>query len=404
VLFVSSADHPGADTFIHMLVMRSLDRSQYTVHVAGPAPTRHGMSRGYEVLTTIPDIHLRPANFGPSMTGRTTADTIAQAGAAIAACASFAGLARYVRRHDIRVLHSTDRPRDAVACVLLARLTGARAVIHAHLKCAEWMSGSLRWAMSRADALVAVSAFVARSLVDGGYPPDRVHPVLNAIDFPVWDPALDGSAVRREFGIAPTAPVIACAARLFRGKGQEHVIAALPALRAEFPDIRVLIMGRDDRQAMKTSFTAELRELAARLGVSGHVIFTGHRPDMPALIAASDLFALPSLEEPFGLVFAEAMAMKKPVVALDSGGAPEIVDHGKSGLLSSPGDHEMLTANLLTLLRDPALRARMGEYGRRQVERRFTADRMAADISRVYASLLPSHASRELPVRNSVAL
>jgi glycosyltransferase involved in cell wall biosynthesis len=81
------------------------------------------------------------------------------------------------------------------------------------------------------------------------------------------------------------------------------------------------------------------------------------------------------------------MAMKRPVVALDNGGTPEVVEHGKSGLLSPPGDAEALAANLLALVRDPALRARMGEYGRQQVEQRFSPGRMAEDVGRVYDSL-----------------
>jgi glycosyltransferase involved in cell wall biosynthesis len=141
---------------------------------------------------------------------------------------------------------------------------------------------------------------------------------------------------------------------------------------------------------MRTSFTVELKALVAELGISDNVIFTGQRSDMPALMAASDVFALPSYEEPFGLVFLEAMAMKKPVVALDSGGAPEVVEHGKSGLLSRPGDLETLSKNLLTLLRSPALGSRMGEYGRQRVEARFTGNRMAEDTATVYEFLATS--------------
>jgi glycosyltransferase involved in cell wall biosynthesis len=198
--------------------------------------------------------------------------------------------------------------------------------------------------------------------------------------------------------------VIACAARLFRGKGQDDVIRALPHVCKEFPDVRVLIIGSDDRQAMRTSFTDELKVLAADLGVSANVIFTGQRSDMPALIAACDVFALPSGEEPFGLVFLEAMAMKKPVVAVDNGGTPEVVEHGKSGLLSMYGDGPALAANLRLLLRDPALRTRMGEYGRQRVEARFTAGRMAADTADVYASLLEQRTARTAAVAGRAAL
>jgi glycosyltransferase involved in cell wall biosynthesis len=292
------------------------------------------------------------------------------------------------------VLHSTDRPRDAVACVVLGKLTGATSVVHAHLKCAEWMGRPLRWAMGRADALMGVSAFVVRSLVENGYDAAKTHAVLNAIDLPRWDPRLGGGSVRSELGLRPDTPVIACAARLFRGKGQDQLIRALPAVRREFSDVRLLIIGRDDRQAMRTSFTEDLKGLARELAVSDSVVFTGQRSDMPAVMAAADLFALPSDEEPFGLVFAEAMAMKKPVVALDNGGTPEVVDDGKTGLLSARGDAAALASNILTLLRDSALRARMGEAGRRVVEQRFTAERMAADVGRIYHSLVNQHSAQ----------
>jgi glycosyltransferase involved in cell wall biosynthesis len=87
-------------------------------------------------------------------------------------------------------------------------------------------------------------------------------------------------------------------------------------------------------------------------------------------------------------VFAEAMAMKRPVVALDNGGTPEVVRHGETGLLSRPGDIEALASNLSLLLADPSLRARMGDAGRRNVEARFTPAELARGIERIYSSLL----------------
>lgn len=389
VLFLSSAEEPGADTFIHTLIMRYLDRSLFDVHVAYSADRPESRTPAFEVLAKIPSLHLRPFNFGPSLSSRSGVGKTAGVVRGLTTVAGFAALARYVRHHRIRIVHATDRPRDAVSCAVLGKLTGAKSVIHAHLKCAEWMGRSLRYAMGRVDALAGVSAFVVQSLVDNGYGRHKTHVVLNAIELAAWDYELDGGPVRRALGISDAAPVVACAARLFRGKGQDDVIRAVAAIREEFPDIRLLIIGRDDRQAMRTSFTEELTTLAGTLGVSEHVIFTGHRTDMAALMAACDVFALPSLEEPFGLVFLEAMAMKKPVIALDSGGAPEVVEHGKSGLLSAAGDGQALASNLRMVLRDAPLRARMGEHGRRAVEARFTPQRMADDTARMYASLTP---------------
>jgi glycosyltransferase involved in cell wall biosynthesis len=403
VLFISSAEQPGADTFIHMLIMRGLDRSRFDVHVACSAGAPGARTPAFELLAAIPDLHLRPSNFGPSLSGRSIVDKTAGLVKVAGAIAGFAGLAGYIRRHRIAVLHATDRPRDAVACAVLGKMTGAKSIIHAHLKCAEWMAGSQRWAMGQVDGLIGVSNFVVDSLVDNGYKRERTYAVLNAIDLPRWQFALDGRPVRATLGIPSDAPLVSCAARLFRGKGQDEVIRALPDVCREFPDVRVLIIGSDDRQAMRTSFTDELKALASDLGVSANVIFTGQRSDMPALMAACDVFALPSHEEPFGLVFLEAMAMKKPVVALDNGGTPEVVENGKSGLLSRPGDVPALATNLRRLLRDPALRARMGECGRQRVEARFTADRMAADTANVYASLTQSRTAEAAAVARGTA-
>ena len=84
---------------------------------------------------------------------------------------------------------------------------------------------------------------------------------------------------------------------------------------------------------------------------------SGGDPTSPSVMAAADVFAMPSHEEPFGLVFVEAMAMRRPVVALADSGTVEVVEHGRSGLLSTWGDVDQLAADLRTLLLDPALRA-----------------------------------------------
>jgi len=108
---------------------------------------------------------------------------------------------------------------------------------------------------------------------------------------------------------------------------------------------------------------------------------------------------MPSLEEPFGLVFLEAMAMELPVVGLATGGSPEVVEHGTTGLLSQPGDIGGLSENLLALLRDPERRTRMGANGRRRVEEHFTTPRMARDTALVYEWLTSRPGMAENMVR-----
>lgn len=389
VLFIHTATLPplGADTWIHSLIIRHLDRAQHEVHVACATGPAGSPTPTFEVMRGIPELFIEPVNLGSELFAKSLFGRAEALLKTTPALLSFVGLVRYIKKHRIQVIHTSDRPRDALVSVLLARLTGAKSIVHVHVTYGDWMSPMLRWSMGQADALIGVSEFVARSLVTGGgYAPNKTHAALNSIDLARWDYYTDPGPVRADLGIVSDAPVIICVARIFRSKGQRFLIQALALLRADLPHVKLLIVGQD--YPLGNNHTNELKALAAELGVSDNIIFTGLRSDVPRLIAAADIMALPSFEEPFGLVYAEAMAMKKPVVAFDNGGTPEVVDHEKSGLLSAQDDVPALAANLRRLVTEPALRARMGECGRQQVESRFVPERLAKDIARIYTQLL----------------
>ncbi len=380
VLFLNSPESFGADTWIQALLMRHLD-PRFEVHAACAKDTP-----SWAALSAIPGVQLRPTRFGPSLTGRHS--IFSRAAFVLPAILDLPGLAGYVRKRGIRILHASDRPRDAITCAALAALTGARAVIHLHVKYDDWIRAPGRWALRRADALVGVSDFVSRSLVAKGYRPERVHTVLNAIDPEAWDFDCDPAPVRAELGLPLDAKVITCVSRLFHWKGHRELLRALALVRRELPEVRLLLVGAEDAVAGGPRYQEELEALAAQLELSAQVQFTGRRGDVARLMAAGDVFCLPSFEEPFGLVFAEAMAMRRPVVALDNGGTPEVVDHGRTGLLVAPGDIEALAGSLLRLLRDPALRAQMGDEGRRRVEALFSPPQLATAMAAVYDRVL----------------
>lgn len=383
VLFLNSAVDGGADTAMHLTIIRNLPTDRADVHAAAqPGPN----ARAFEELITFPHVALRPTHFGPTLWRQTKLKKIASSWQVVPMMVSLAGLAAYIRRHRIEIIHSTDRPRDALSCVLLAGVTGAKSVVHAHVNYGDWMARGVRWAFGKADALVGVSRFSAQTFVEAGYAQARVHAVLNAIEIDKWNPDLDPALGRAALGVAPTAPLILSVARLFPAKGQRDLLRALALVKSELPNVMVAIVGADYPDGCGE--TLQLKALARGLGIEGNVIFTGQRSDVASLLAACDVFALPSFLEPFGLVFAEAMAMKRPVVALNNGGSPEVVEHERSGLLSPPGDIEALSANLLRLLRDPALRSRFGENGRRRVEVQFSPQRLAVDVCDLYERLI----------------
>jgi glycosyltransferase involved in cell wall biosynthesis len=392
VLFMQSQDYFGADSMIHGLIMQHLDRDRFTVHVAcNPgAETRPGPA--LRALEPIEDLQVRPTEFGPTAHGRARTQLARDAvRLGPRAAGDLARLATYARRHRVDVVHGTEKPRDAFYGLMVARAAGARAVVHLHVKVEDWMSPLTRWAMRRADGLVGVSRFVADSAVAMGHDPCRVHAVLNALALPDDTVAHEEAeaSVRAEFSVPDGVPLLLVASRLFPWKGHGDLLRALAVVRRAGCLFRLLVVGEDDPRATPGggSYTTELQQLRDELGLTDAVLFTGFRSDVPRLMQACDAFVMPSFEEPFGVVYLEAMAASKPVVALDNGGTREVVRHGRTGLLSPPGDIPALAAHIQELLADRRRRDSMGRAGRRRLEAEFLPGRLADDMATVYEEL-----------------
>jgi glycosyltransferase involved in cell wall biosynthesis len=382
----------GSDGMIHSLIMANLDRSRFGVHAAANRGSRFETTTAVASLQALPDVHVRPTSFGPSLNFRSwwsrLRDAIVTGPRAVA---SLIGLVIYARRRGIKIVHCTEKPRDAFYGYLVSRAAGAKCVIHLHVKVNhEWMLPLTTWAMRRADGLIGVSDYIRQTAIDSGYRPERCYALVNAIDASRWDPETDGSAVRAELGIAPDDVVLSIISRVYSWKGHTELLQALAKVAPEFGDFRLLLVGVDDLRAQPghKSYMAELRELTHELGLENHVIFTGFRTDIPQVMAATDIYTMPSFEEPCAVAFLEALAMSVPVIALDSGGTAQLVDHERSGLLSKPYDIDELAANILRLLRDPELRASMGRHGRERVLEYYTPARIARDAEVVYQDIL----------------
>ena len=239
----------------------------------------------------------------------------------------------------------------------------------------------LRTATSRARRVLAVSRFtgrVIRTAVPGDVPVSLLPPGVDAEGFRPDAPGAE--EVRARHGLSER-PLVVCVSRLVPRKGQDVLIRALPAIRRREPDAAMLIVG-DGPDA------ARLRALAADHGPG--VTFAGQVPDadLPAYHAAADVFAMPcrsrlgGLEvEGFGIVFLEAAAAGRPVVAGDSGGAAEAVADGETGLVVD-GRHPGAVAKAVAgLLATPARAEAMGKAGRARVERLFTWPRLTNGLA-----------------------
>ncbi|WP_405947406.1 glycosyltransferase family 4 protein [Streptomyces prunicolor] len=201
------------------------------------------------------------------------------------------------------------------------------------------------------------------------------------VDEKVFHPGSGGAEVRERLGLTDR-PVVVCVSRLVPRKGQDTLILAMPRILARQPDAVLLIVGGGP-------YEKELRRLARETGVTDSVRFTGAVPwaELPAHYGAGDVFAMPCRTrrggldvEGLGIVYLEASATGLPVVAGDSGGAPDAVLDGETGWVVRGGSPEEVADRIVALLADPELRQNMGERGRRWVEERWRWDLLAEKL------------------------
>lgn len=324
---------------------------------------------------------------GPVRRGRLTVHPVSMA-APDWGIAGPSSLWRHVRvAAAIRRLSSTS---GAVHCAralpeglsaLLAQWTGGLPFVcwtHGEELGFASTSRELRWltrrVFERAQAVIANSAHSKHLLVaDWALPDSKVHVVHPGVDTERFRPGL-GSEVRQRVG-GHDEVLFLTVGRLQRRKGHDVALAALARLRSRGSKARYLIVGDGpERQSLEAQ--------AFKLGLDGSVLFAGAvaESDLPAWFAAADVFLLPNRQdgvdfEGFGIVFLEAAAAGLPTIGGRSGGVPEAIAEGETGLLVSGTDPDELATAMGTLIDSPELRARMGEAGRRRATTSFSWDR-----------------------------
>jgi phosphatidyl-myo-inositol dimannoside synthase len=228
-----------------------------------------------------------------------------------------------------------------------------------------------RYALRCAREIWPVSEYTGRIVRDlQGVPPPRVHTIYNCLD-PLW-------AATAQDNPTQSARYLLCVCRLARTdryKGVEDLIAALGIVTGQLPDLHLVVVGDGDD-------AARLKAIAGKGAAARRIEFRGAVDDaeLRRLYAGCVIFAMPSCKEGFGLVFLEAMAHGKPVIAADSAGTPEVILHGETGLLVPYRDRQKLAEAIVALAGDPERARAMGERGRERVRQRFSYQRYLGDI------------------------
>jgi glycosyltransferase involved in cell wall biosynthesis len=285
----------------------------------------------------------------------------------------------------------------------------------------------LRRLTPRMDHLVAVSRAIVRKLEDEGRVGAPISLIYNGVDLARYSDQEVCCTLHSEYDLPPDAPIVGVVARLEPEKGHPTLLEAWPAVLEAVPNAQLLIVGegsqRDalEAQAMTLGLlpaaaTSATPTLASAIAPSASpsvasavttssvmhgwasnsaarndnapprasVTFTGRRDDVPAVTAALDVAVLPSYREAQGLSILEAMALSRPVVASAVGGIPEMIEHGRTGLLVPPHDPEALAASIVRLLTDHPYADTLGRAGNELVHERFCVEQMVRAVETIY--------------------
>jgi len=240
-----------------------------------------------------------------------------------------------------------------------------------------------RFANRMTDLFIANSQAVRRDAIATEHiDPGRIEVIYNGLDIERFTHANAGRAdFRRQHGIRPDVPVVAVVANFIDYKGHRYFFDAWRGLRARHPDAVAVLAGEGPTRA-------PLEARAVADGMAGSLRFTGTCRDIPMLLAASDIFVHPSLQEGFSNAIIEAMAAGRPVVVTDVGGNREAVTDGVNGLVVPPSDADALTTAMLWLFDHPEQAARMGQAGQERVRADFSLAAMIARYEEIYERLV----------------
>ena len=291
-------------------------------------------------------------------------------------------LSRIVKDLRPDILHAHDPHAVALAALALSFLTGGRCpTLVASRRVAFHLKGNAfsRWKYQQVNCFIAASRAIQDMLVADGIDPDRVVTVYEGIDLHrvQGEPAAN---IHAEFWLPTQAPIVGAVAALTQEKGHKYLIDAAALVVREVPDARFVILGEGD---LRPALERQVKELR----LDKHVLLPGFRADILSFVKSFDLFVMASLFEGLGTSLLDAMALSKATVASDTGGIPEVVSHGETGLLVPPRDARELASAIVALLKDPGRRERMGSAGLERVKRLFSADGMVEKTLGVYRNL-----------------
>jgi len=304
-------------------------------------------------------------------------------------------LIQILRKEHPDLVHSHSRRGADLYAGLAARFCHIPAVLTRRVDNPEpalfgKRSGSLslsaRLKYSLYQRVVAISAGIQQVLLNEGISIAKLVCVPSAVDTRLYAPCGDGIETERAwflqtFGLGPEQIPIGMSAQFIERKGHRYLVEAASLLVSDLPALRFLLFG-------KGALEEEIKRLVQARGLQEYFIFAGFRGDLPRILPHLAMLVHPALMEGLGVSLLQAASCGVPIVACRAGGIPEVVQHGTTGLLVTPGDVKELCQAIRILVQQPEMRLKMGRAGRRLVCEGFSIERMVLGNLRVYEAVL----------------
>jgi glycosyltransferase involved in cell wall biosynthesis len=238
---------------------------------------------------------------------------------------------------------------------------------------------------SKLAGVITLTETGKRCFVEGtGISPDKVRVIPNGFEPGAYALGDDVRAqARQELGIGDDHVAIGCTSRIDRKKGQYELIEAVRTAGRHFSNLRLVIVG-EPTLGEGRPYMDFLKRKVGEYSMDETVVFTGFRDDIPRVLSALDVFALPTYEETFGNCLVEAMLAGLPCVGTDAGGVPEVLEGGRVGLLVEPRSVESLSRALETLIENRELRRDLGKRARESARRRYDLADVLTQIEDFY--------------------
>ncbi len=287
-----------------------------------------------------------------------------------------------VNKNNVQIIYANTF-KSAIFGLLVNFITNTKLICHVRDNAQPSILKNIM--IKNSNALISISEHIQRQ-----FPSDLKsnYLIYGGIDIEKWNNVERIKAeVMENLDLNSSSIIIACIGQLTRWKNQADFIHVANVISAKYHNIHFLIVG-DDLSGREKRYKNELLKLVENLNLEDKIHFLGQREDLKEVMNSIDILVHPAIDEPFGRVLIEAMALEKPIVAYNCGGPAEIIIDGETGFLVEPYNFQKMAEKTIKLIEDEKICIKMGKAGRQRVVDKFNINRYVKEMEAIFDSLI----------------